>query len=115
MKLARAVALSVSRIATFFGSPGGICWAGIGIASANVKWARVPAIFIAILNKDIPSALIWANVLEAVFYLAACSPGPRARLAAAFGALPLALGMIVSAVAPFLLLSFLSGTFRGPA
>ena len=59
--------------------------------------------------------MLWAIALEAAFYLAACSPGPRERLAAAFGALPLALGMIVSAVAPYLLFSLLSGTFRGPA
>lgn len=115
MKLARAASLAVSRRATLFGKPGGICWAETYAADANVKMMRVPAAFIVILNQDIPSALLWAIMLEIALYLAACSPGPRARLAASFGALPLALGMILSALAPYVIYSLLSGTLRGPA
>ena len=115
MKLARAASLSVSRWATFRGSPVGICWAAVNATDVNVKMRRVPAAFIVILNQDIPSAMLWAMALEIVFYLAACSPGPRDRLAASFGALPLALGMVSSAVAPYLVYSLISGTLRGPA
>lgn len=86
-----------------------------GSTSANAKMRRVPAAFIVILNQDIPSALLWATALEALLYLAACSPGPRAWLANRFGALPLALGMIASAVAPYLIFALLSGTYRQPA
>ena len=53
--------------------------------------------------------------LEAFLYVAACSPGVRARLVASAGALPLAAGMIVTAVAPYLVYAGISGTFRGPA
>ena len=59
--------------------------------------------------------MLWAMGLEALFYLAACSPGVRSRLGAYFGPLPLALGMISTAVAPYLVYSLLSGTLRGPA
>lgn len=75
----------------------------------------MPAAFIAILNQDIPSALLWALTLEALLYIAACSPGVRARLAASAGALPLALGMLLTAVAPYLVYAGVSGTFRGAA
>jgi membrane protease YdiL (CAAX protease family) len=75
----------------------------------------VPAAFIVILNQDIPSALLWAIVLEAFLYIASCLPSVRARLAALAGPLPLALGMLAAAVAPYLVYSALSGTYRGPA
>ncbi len=60
-------------------------------------------------------ALLWAILLEAFLYIATCSPGVRTRLAASFSALPLALGMIVTAIAPYLVYATLAGTFRGPA
>ena len=59
--------------------------------------------------------MLWAMALEAAFYLSACSPVLRTRLAASFGALPLAAGMVFSAAMPYLVYSLLSGTLRAPA
>ncbi len=48
-------------------------------------------------------------------YLAACVPQVRARLGSAFGPLPLAAGLIVSGLAPYLLFALLTGAHRQAA